>query len=306
MADKSSKNKKKVRKPLIPWISKKHRLVVVNDSTFIEEKSWRLSPTNVWIWASISFFSVVIFTLLLVKFTPLGWIISPGKSIAQHSLRKEMDAVFKQLDSLNQEIAGNADYVENIKKVTSQEFEYEKDMKKEVGAVLTESGKGKTFDDVPEKSDETNTLIQTVEVERELGSLIQSIFLEGIDRIDRNSFVPPVKGIISDTFAPARSHYGTDIVAPKGTPIQAVRGGTVILSAWSADTGHMIAIQHDNNLVSWYKHNSARLKNTGDRINAGEAIAIIGNTGEMTNGPHLHFELWYNGQPVNPENYISF
>ena len=78
-----------------------------------------------------------------------------------------MDAVFKQLDSLNQEIAGNADYVENIKKVTSQEFEYEKDMKKEVGAVLTESGKGKTFDDVPKKSDETNTLIQTVEVERE-------------------------------------------------------------------------------------------------------------------------------------------
>lgn len=306
MAEKQSSNKKKKRKPLIPWISKNHRLVVVNDSTFIEEKAWRLTPANVWIFGSIIFFSVVLFTLLLVKFTPLGWLVAPTQGFAQHGLRKEMDSVFKQLDSLNQEIAGNADYVENIKRLTSQEFEYEKDMKKEEGAVLTETGQAKTFADVPEKSDETNQLMEVVAIERELGSLVQSIFLEGIDRIDRNSFVPPIKGVISDTFAPARSHYGTDIVAPKGTPIQAVRSGTVILSAWSADTGHMIAIQHDNNLVSWYKHNSARLKNAGDRINAGEAIAIIGNTGEMTNGPHLHFELWYNGQPVNPENYISF
>jgi murein DD-endopeptidase MepM/ murein hydrolase activator NlpD len=78
------------------------------------------------------------------------------------------------------------------------------------------------------------------------------------------------------------------------------------MSTWSADTGHMIGIQHDNNLISWYKHNSARLKNLGDRVQAGEAIAIIGNSGEMSSGPHLHFELWYNGQPVNPQNYIQF
>jgi murein DD-endopeptidase MepM/ murein hydrolase activator NlpD len=118
--------------------------------------------------------------------------------------------------------------------------------------------------------------------------------------------IAPVSGVISDTFALGRNHLGIDIVAPKGSVIKAVRSGTVILSSWSSDTGHMIGIQHDNNLITWYKHNSARLKNTGDRVESGEAIAIIGNSGEMSSGPHLHFELWYAGQPVNPKNYIEF
>ena len=119
-------------------------------------------------------------------------------------------------------------------------------------------------------------------------------------------FLAPIKGMVSDTFAPTRAHYGTDIVAPKGSIIRATQGGTVLVATWSADTGHMLAIQHANNVVSFYKHNASLLKKTGDMVGAGEGIAIIGNTGEMTEGPHLHFELWFNGQAINPERYIEF
>jgi murein DD-endopeptidase MepM/ murein hydrolase activator NlpD len=306
MAAQSGSNKNKKRKPLLPWVSKNHRIVIVNDSTFVEEKAWRLTPFNVGLFSAVVFISISFFTIVLLKFTPLGRLVAAPTRMANQELRKEMEQIYKMLDSLNRDLAGNASYVESIKKLSSEEFEYEKDIKKEKGNVLTETGVGKTFADVPAKSDETKELIETVQTEREMGSLVQSIFLEGTNRIDRQTFVTPVRGVVSDTFAPGRSHYGTDIVAPKGSVIKSARNGTVIMSTWSADTGHMIGIQHDNNLVTWYKHNSSRLKNLGDRVDAGEAIAIIGNSGEMTDGPHLHFELWYNGQPVNPQNYIDF
>ena len=119
-------------------------------------------------------------------------------------------------------------------------------------------------------------------------------------------FVSPVVGTISAPFNRSEKHFGTDILAPTGTAIKSVSGGVVISSDFNLDTGNTIAIQHPNNLVSVYKHNSALLKNIGEKVSAGEAIAIIGNTGELTDGPHLHFELWYNGNAINPENFISF
>lgn len=307
MADKkTSRKKKKKKRSLIPWISKNHRMVVVNDRTFVEEKSWRLSPLNVGFFSGATVLSVMVLTMLLLKFTPLGYLIMGRNSVADSGLRKEMNNLFKQLDTLNNEIANNTSYMENIKRLTTEEFEYEKDMEKPEPAALTETGIASNLDEVPGKSEAIEQLEESVQMERELGSLVQSIFIENEDRIDRSIFVSPITGVVSDTFAPNRSHYGTDVVAPKGSVIQSVRSGTVIMSTWSADTGHMIGVQHDHNLISWYKHNSARLKKLGDRVEAGEAIAIIGNTGEMTDGPHLHFELWYNGQPVNPQRYIDF
>lgn len=307
MADKkTSRKKKKKKKSLIPWISKNHRMVVVNDQTFVEEKSWRLSPLNVGFFSGAIMLSVMVLTMLLLKFTPLGYLVMGSNSIADSGLRKEMNNLFKQLDTLNNEIANNTSYMENIKRLTTEDFEYEKDMEKPKPTALTETGVASNLNEIPGKSEAVEQLEKSVQMERELGSLVQSIFIEDEDRIDRSIFVSPLMGVVSDTFAPNRSHYGTDVVAPKGSVIQSVRSGTVIMSTWSADTGHMIGVQHDHNLISWYKHNSARLKKLGDRVEAGEAIAIIGNTGEMTDGPHLHFELWYNGQPVNPQRYIDF
>lgn len=119
-------------------------------------------------------------------------------------------------------------------------------------------------------------------------------------------FVPPVIGIKSAPFDRLKDHYGIDILAAKGSPIKSITSGVVISSDFTVETGNTIAIQHPNNLISIYKHNSALLKNIGEKVSPGEAIAIIGNTGELTDGPHLHFELWYNGNAINPENFINF
>jgi murein DD-endopeptidase MepM/ murein hydrolase activator NlpD len=119
-------------------------------------------------------------------------------------------------------------------------------------------------------------------------------------------FFTPVKGTVTNVFNSAEKHFGVDIAAAPNEAIKATLDGTVILSAWTSETGYIITIQHSNNLVSVYKHNSALLKKAGTYVKAGEAIAIIGNSGEYTSGPHLHFELWYNGSPVNPKDYIAF
>jgi murein DD-endopeptidase MepM/ murein hydrolase activator NlpD len=118
-------------------------------------------------------------------------------------------------------------------------------------------------------------------------------------------FFVPVKGVITNKFKSTPDHFGVDLVSEPNARISAIMDGTVIFSGWTIETGYVIYIQHDAELISAYKHNSELLKNKGDRVKAGEAIAIIGNTGELSTGPHLHFELWHNGTALDPEQYID-
>ena len=117
---------------------------------------------------------------------------------------------------------------------------------------------------------------------------------------------PPLRGTISSKFDIKKDHFGIDVVAAKGTAIEAVSDGTVIMSEYSIKTGHTLVLMHENNLVTCYKHNSILLKKIGNLVKAGEAIAIIGNTGAMTDGPHLHFEMWLDGKPIDPATLINF
>ncbi len=119
-------------------------------------------------------------------------------------------------------------------------------------------------------------------------------------------FFTPIKGVLTSVFAPQEDHYGVDIVAKENEPVKAIADGTVILASWTLDTGYIISVQHSNELISIYKHNSVILKKVGDLVRAGEIISIIGNTGELTTGQHLHFELWYKGTPLNPQEFITF
>ncbi|MDC1162562.1 M23 family metallopeptidase, partial [Tenacibaculum sp.] len=119
-------------------------------------------------------------------------------------------------------------------------------------------------------------------------------------------FFVPVTGAVTQEFNAKEKHYAIDIVAKTGTPVKAIADGTVILSGWTAETGYILTIQHLNRYISVYKHNGTLLKEQGDFVKSGEVIASVGSTGELTTGPHLHFELWSNGYPVNPANYIDF
>jgi murein DD-endopeptidase MepM/ murein hydrolase activator NlpD len=120
------------------------------------------------------------------------------------------------------------------------------------------------------------------------------------------NFFIPVKGIITNRFKSTADHLGVDLVSEPNARISAIMDGTVIFAGWTLETGYVLFIQHDIELISAYKHNSVLLKKKGDRVKAGEAIAIIGNTGDLTTGPHLHFELWHNGTALDPEQYIDF
>jgi murein DD-endopeptidase MepM/ murein hydrolase activator NlpD len=119
-------------------------------------------------------------------------------------------------------------------------------------------------------------------------------------------FFPPIKGVLVAAFSPKNDHFGVDIVAKENEPVKAIANGTVVLTSWTLETGYVISIQHSNDLISIYKHNSVILKHTGDVVRAGETVSVIGNTGELTTGPHLHFELWYKGTPLNPKEFITF
>jgi murein DD-endopeptidase MepM/ murein hydrolase activator NlpD len=158
-------------------------------------------------------------------------------------------------------------------------------------------------------SEEDRQVRQEAELER-LGGVARQVrstnFSNGGKPIEQMYFVVPVRGEISSEFAADKSHFGIDLVAPKNTAVRATMDGYVFLSDWTLETGNTIGIQHANNIISFYKHNAQLLKKAGNFVRAGEAIAIIGNTGEKTDGPHLHFELWHKGTPVNPADYIAF
>ena len=119
-------------------------------------------------------------------------------------------------------------------------------------------------------------------------------------------FFTPIRGMVSGHFDAAKNHFGTDIVAAPNEVVKATLDGTVIMANWTVETGYVMQIQHRDNLISVYKHNAELLKEAGNIVKAGDAIAIIGNSGELTTGTHLHFEIWYNGAPLNPEEYIVF
>jgi murein DD-endopeptidase MepM/ murein hydrolase activator NlpD len=119
-------------------------------------------------------------------------------------------------------------------------------------------------------------------------------------------FFTPITGFISDKYDSKKGHFGVDIVAKTNEPVKCVADGTVLMASWTQDAGYVIAIQHQGSLVSVYKHNAGLLKKVGSFVNAGDIISIVGNSGEMTDGPHLHFEMWYNGNSLNPEEFVTF
>ena len=155
-----------------------------------------------------------------------------------------------------------------------------------------------------EKTLEDSLLREQVEAEEKFNFF-------GYTNVDNQSiekllFFLPVKGLVTESFNIEDKHYGVDVVTKENELIKSTLNGVVVMSSWTSETGHVIAIQHENNLLSVYKHNSVLLKDQGERVEAGEAIAIIGNSGKWSSGPHLHFELWYNNNPVDPEQYILF
>jgi len=255
----------------------KYRLVVMNDETFEEIRSFRLSMSNLYGLFSIFFVLISLLVVAFIVFTPLKRLV-PGYADVKNN--KQFVELLKKIEHLEGEMEAQDAYINGVQNLL--------DGMGGNNELLEKENSSSEIGPPPNKNSESNSASMTV------------------NKLDQLFFISPVKGEISQRYKVETNHFGVDIVAPANTPIKSIMDGIVVTADWSLTTGNTISVQHPNNLISVYKHNSVLLKKIGNLVKAGEALAIIGNSGELTNGPHLHFELWYEGKPVNPEEFISF
>ncbi|NRB59566.1 MAG: M23 family metallopeptidase [Winogradskyella sp.] len=287
MAEKKKKSREFTKKLL-----HKYRLVILNEDTFEERFAIKLTRLNVFVLTSISAIVLVFLTTLLIAFTPLREYI-PGYSSAR--LKKKATELNYKTDSLLQELEVNKQYYASVKKVLTGDV----------------SAFGFNRDSILEAS-KIDVDINEVQTNREDSLLRDKVEKEDkynlFDDSDQTNFVlfPPVNGTISQEYNIKEKHFAVDIVVANNTPIKATADGTVIFAEWTVETGYVIILEHNQELISVYKHNSSITKSQGELVKAGEVIAMSGNGGELSTGPHLHFELWSKGYPVNPTNFIDF
>lgn len=284
---KDSKNETRVQR----W-KNKFRFVILNDDTFEELLTLKLSPLNIFVFSVITIVSTIALTTTVIAFTPLKELI-PG--YASSKLRREAIELALTTDSLTASIDRNERYIQGVQRILQGEV---------IDTVLQEL--------------ETDTSSNNAEIVLSNPSPQDSAFREWVE--EENAFtlsqggaelgipqlISPLEGIITSEFDKATDHFAVDIASASNTPVKTCYEGTVIFADWTSETGNIIIVQHENNLLSAYKHNSALLKEVGEFVRSGEAIAIIGNSGENSTGPHLHFELWFEGAPIDPQNFIKF
>ena len=288
---------KKEKKNSLFLSNLKHRfrLIVMSDSSLEERVSFRFTGIRLISIVSISTFLLFVVFLLLIGYTPLNDYV-PGKASAR--LHKELIELTLKTDSLEIALLENELYLKNISAIVNGEDPLNIIKEKEKTVSIKES------DLSFKRSKEDSLLRLQVEAEDKMSlSATEDIKNDDLENI---LFFSPLKGVVTQKFDREKAHFGTDIVAKEDEPIKCVYDGVVVISHWTSETGYVIGVQHANGVFSLYKHNSILFKVVGEHVTSGEAIAIIGNSGEFSSGPHLHFELWYNGVPVNPENYFSF
>jgi murein DD-endopeptidase MepM/ murein hydrolase activator NlpD len=292
-----STDKKKVK-----WYRKlrnKYRLVLMNDETLEERLTFRLSRLNVYIALGTITIILIFLTTILIAFTPLREYI-PGYTNV--GLQKQLYEMQIKTDSIEKDLEKRDRYIQNLKDIISG-----RDLPGEQAVVPDTT---KKYADIHLKKSEEDSLLRAEIENQGQYNLFRVESQEGAIQkktsLDNVLFFTPLKGVVTAGFDPTIKHFGVDIVARQDEPIKSVLDGTVILSDWTLETGYVIAIQHAGNIISVYKHNSALLKKAGDVVKAGDPIAIIGQTGELATGPHLHLEIWSDGNPVNPMDYITF
>jgi murein DD-endopeptidase MepM/ murein hydrolase activator NlpD len=272
-----------------PWklfrkLTHKYRMVLLNEDTFEEVGNMRLTRLNLIALVGIVLILLVSITYILIAFTNIRELIPgyPDAAMRQHIRTNAM-----KLDSLKYEQAVRDQYFDNLNRIISGDMP---DMYMNDTSGMVNS---RDIDFVRSKAEEQFRLnvLDDSQVSNKLHDL---------------HFFTPVVGFITGEFNPADNHFGVDLVAEPNEVVKAALDGTVTMSNWTLETGYVIQIQHDNELISVYKHNASLFKIVGEKVAAGDAIAIVGNSGELTSGPHLHFELWHDRVPLDPVDYIVF
>lgn len=288
MAKIESKSKRIVNK-----LVNRYRMVIINEQTFEEQLQFRLSRLNVIISTVLllTFFGVFVF--FLIAYTPIKEYI-PGYDSS--TIRKTATQNFLRTDSLILANDKNIRYLNSIRSALSGEISSE-----EYNKINEDTSKNTDPHEYTTKRIKEDSLLRLIVDQEDKYNL-------SVPNGSNINFLlfPPAEGPISQAFNPEEQHYAVDIVLEENTPVKSVAEGTVIFAEWTAQTGYVIMIEHPYGLLSVYKHNASLMKQQGDRVVTGEVIASAGNTGEYSTGWHLHFELWMEGYPVDPNNFFDF
>lgn len=286
------KNKKE-NKGFFKKLFNDYKVVVSSEDTFEEKFAFKASKINVFVLMLVYSVILISFTISIVFFTQLRELV-PGYSSSD--LLNRAIYLTQKTDSLERQIELNNKFYKSIEDVLSgktDEF-IERD-NIPIDSSLNEKN---VFSISPNSED---SILRNYVDSQDKFNLTKNELV-----IENKMFFSPIKGDITQAFNFEENHFAIDIAADIGTPVKSILDGKILFSEWSVDTGHVIIVDHGDNIVSVYKHNSKSLKEQNDFVQAGEVIAYSGNQGSLSSGPHLHFELWKNGTPIDPEPLLNF
>lgn len=271
----------------------KNRLVILNEETFAEVFSLRLTLMNVFVVATLGALLIIFVTTFIIAFTPLREYI-PG--YASSKLKRDATELALKSDSLTNALKKNEAYIASIRKILTGDLDYAKFNKDSI----TPSTLASISDDEMKPTAADLKLREDVAREDKY-----NLFEKAKPRVSVVLF-PPVKGMVTDQFNPKAKHYAVDVALAKNTPIKSILGGTVIFADWTPNTENVVIIRHNSGFISVYKHAASLTVDQGDKVRTGEVIALAGSTGQESTGVHLHFELWKDGYPIDPSIFIEF
>ena len=286
----------KPKKTLSSWLTTRYQLIIRNEENFAEKTSLGFTYSKVILFSVILFTGLFVLSLFMSKTILAKWFDPKHEQMV---LRQELFELALKVDSLGVEVDQKDRFIANFQRVLSGDTINFKDPAKQLQGETQPLAKPTTLKAAPTDSAFRKDFEKS---DLSLISLTNSKYRE----LQETFFYSPITGFVSDQYDVKNGHLGVDVVAKANEPIKCITDGTVIFSSWTQDSGYVIVVQHRGNLISTYKHNAQLLKKVGTFVNGGEIIAIVGNSGELTNGPHLHFELWYNGNSLNPEEFVTF
>lgn len=284
------------KKTFTSWLTTRYQLIIRNEEDLSEQSNIGFTYAKLSVIFVIVFAVLIVMSLFLSRTILAQW-FDPRYEVAEAN--KKIIELSMKVDSLSYDVQRKDMFINTFKSIVSQDFKGI-----DSTAALPVQNTGSSHDTQLDYIAPIDSQIRK-EFEQQ-GDLYAGLNAQYSTNLQDTYLFPPVSGIVSAPFDLRKEHYGIDIVAKADEPVKCVADGSVLMASWTQDSGYVIVVQHRNNLISVYKHNSALLKKVGNFVSAGEIIAFIGNTGELTTGPHLHFELWMNGNPVDPEDFISF
>jgi len=302
MSEESYDIKRNWFKKRIEYLRKKVKVVVISKETYEEKKSFDLSVIMLFVYSLFAFLILIVLSYFIISATSLKYMIPGFPKIVDVERIKQIDKKnLLKLAEYEDKIDHYENYFNNLSIILNG-GEISEEVNKADSSIGNRNNEEYNFD-----LTENDSLLRIKIDDREKYDI--SIFSSNNrleEKLNGVLFFSPLKGEVTNQYHLEKGHYGVDVIASNNEAVKAILNGTVVYSDWSPENGHVIHIQHAQNLVSIYKHNSFLLKKTGDLIKAGDAIAIVGNSGELSTGPHLHFELWHNGIPLDPEKFVVF